>query len=339
MGCVAPCPGIEVLDHVAISQRSPEWDGLLVRSYDSRIFLSPTWSGIWWRHFGEAPAYFLTLCNDRDELRGLLPLQVRGEPGDRVLSLAGDHNVSDYMDALAEKDGAEDVLESLWHCSLCEIAWNRVELRHVPSTSPLIPALSRAADRMSLVAEVDADEVCPVAILCSSWDGYLQMLTKKQRHEIRRKLRRAQEGADWEWRTARTHEDVERDMPVFFRLHEASAHSKADFFTERMRDYFRDLAHELLDAGILRLSVFRREDHDIAAVMSFLHRERYLLYNSGYDPEFASLSPGIAAVALAMQDAIEEKAVAFDFLSGDEPYKYQFGATNTYTCRITVART
>jgi hypothetical protein len=50
--------------------------------------------------------------------------------------------------------------------------------------------------------------------------------------------------------------------------------------------------------------------------MCFFHRDRYLLYNSGYDPAYAVVNPGIAAVAMAMQDAIAERAVAFDFLSG-----------------------
>jgi CelD/BcsL family acetyltransferase involved in cellulose biosynthesis len=105
-----------------------------------------------------------------------------------------------------------------------------------------------------------------------------------------------------------------------------------------MRSFFRDLAHELLGCGYLRLSVFSRDRVDLAATFGILHRERYLLYNSGYDPAQAAHSPGIAAAAHAMMDAIAEKAVAFDFLSGDEPYKYQFGASNTHTCRVSVRK-
>jgi CelD/BcsL family acetyltransferase involved in cellulose biosynthesis len=108
--------------------------------------------------------------------------------------------------------------------------------------------------------------------------------------------------------------------------------------TADMRQFFYAMAREFLRQGILRLSVFRREGADIAATLSFLYRDRFLLYNSGYDPAHAAHSPGIASVSHAVQDAIEAGAAAFDFLSGDEPYKYQFGATNTHTCRITVER-
>jgi CelD/BcsL family acetyltransferase involved in cellulose biosynthesis len=105
-----------------------------------------------------------------------------------------------------------------------------------------------------------------------------------------------------------------------------------------MRAYFRDLAHALLDEGVLRLSVLSRDGTDVAATMSFLYRDRWLLYNSGYDPAYSAYSPGIVAVARAMQDAIAEEAIAFDFLTGDEPYKFQFGATSTHTCRVTISR-
>jgi CelD/BcsL family acetyltransferase involved in cellulose biosynthesis len=317
----------------ALERLSPEWDGLLERSYDNRLFLSSQWQQIWWRHFGRGSLYVLTY-RDEDELLGILPLHLDVEAGTRTLTLAGDWNLSDYMDGLAERVCAGEILTELWRTALSDLPWDRIALRHVPSTSPLIPALQSVALEEGVELSVEPDEVCPVALLCSNWEGYLQMLGKKQRHEVRRKLRRATEAVEWEWRTAHSPEDLDRELPVFFRLHEAAGGDKAGFMTSAVKNYFRDLAHALLDRGILRLSVFRRAGEDIAATMSFHARNRYFLYNSGYDPAAAAYSPGIAAVAFAMQDAIADKAVAFDFLSGDEPYKYQLGAANTYTCRI-----
>jgi len=333
MACCAPCSAVEILDDRAFVESGAAWDDLLRRSYDNRIFYTAAWHRVWWRHFGEGSARILTL-DEGEGLRAILPLQER----QGILTLLGDHNVADYMDALAEKHDAPALLGELWHCALTALSWERVELRHVPSASPLLRALHQEAERLGHSVEVEPDEVCPVALLCSSWDGYLQMLSKKQRHEIRRKLRRMEEGASVEWRTARDGDDLERDLPIFFSLHEASAHEKAGFMTPEMRSFFRDAAHDLLDRGILRLSILRRDGADMATCMSFLYRDRWLLYNSGYDPAYASVSPGIASVARTMQDAIAEGAIAFDFLTGDEPYKYHFGASNTHTSRVTVRR-
>lgn len=338
MGCLAPCPGVEVLDECAFIEQASPWDELLRQSFDNRLFYNAEWQRIWWRHFGGGHPHVLTLRDDRGDLEGVLPLQVDTCDGRRVLSLIGDPNVTDYMDCLAIKGRAPELLRVLWKCALTELGWDTVELRHVPSSSPSLSALEMVTGELGLALNVEDDTVCPVAILCSTWEGYLEMLSKKQRHEIRRKLRRAKEDASWEWRTVTRADDLERELSVFFRLHQASAHDKASFLTAEMRDYFRTLAGEQLAAGRLRLSIFSREQVDLAASLAFVYRDRYLLYNSGYDPAYAAYSPGIAAVAHAMQDAINEKAVAFDFLSGDEAYKYQFGATNTYTARVTIRR-
>lgn len=334
MTCSAPCPAVDVLDQESFGRLEPEWHELIDRTYDSRIFLTPTWFHTWWYYFGSDTPFFLTLRGEDSTLQGLLPLQVLHRHGERVLALLGDPNVADYMDALADKQDAQRILTLLWSQALAEVPWDRIELRHVPSRSPLISALQSAAADIGLEISVSEDEVCPVALLCNSWEGYLEMLSKKQRHEIRRKLRRCLDGVAWDWRTAHSPGDLDRDLPIFFRLHEASGSHKARFMTTNMREFFYGLAATLLDEGVLRLSILRRDGADVAASMAFLYRGRYLLYNSGYDPTYAAYSPGIASVALAMQDAIAEKAVAFDFLSGDEPYKYQFGASNTYTCRI-----
>jgi CelD/BcsL family acetyltransferase involved in cellulose biosynthesis len=336
MTCTSPSLVAETLEEGAFSAIATDWEGLLTRSADNRIFYTPTWHRIWWEHFGTGDAYFITVRDQDGILQGLLPLRFDAQDGRRVLTLTGDFNVMDYMDGLAEKERAPEIFRTLWQQAMDDLRPARVELRHVPSSSPLIQAVHEARGDAELV--VTDDEVCPVAILCSSWDGYLQMLNKKQRHEIRRKLRRAQEGADWAWRTVTTEADLERDMPTFFRLHELSGREKARFMTSGMRDYFRAIARELLRQGMLRLSVLNRDGVDVAATLSFLYRERYLLYNSGFDPAYAAFSPGIASVAHTIESAIEEHAVAFDFLSGEEPYKYQFGATDTHTCRVTLTR-
>jgi CelD/BcsL family acetyltransferase involved in cellulose biosynthesis len=279
-----------------------------------------------------------TLRGDGGTLEAVLPLQIAEIDGKIALTLIGDYNLADYMDGAAVRSDAHGLLKRLWHGALCELDWPRVRLRHVPSSSPLISALAEVSEERGWSFRLEDDQVCPVALLCSSWDAYLQMLSKKQRHEVRRKLRRAEEDVLWSWRLTTTPVELASDLEIFFRLHEESAHEKADFMTPGMRRFFETMAREYLDAGILRLAVFRREGADVAATMSFLHRERYLLYNSGYDPAHSAYSPGIVATIHAMQDAIGERAVAFDFLSGNEPYKYQLGATDTYTSRVALDR-
>lgn len=337
MVCTAPSLTVENGTASLFSDSAAEWDDLLRRSYDTRLFLSATWLGIWWAHFGTGTARVVTARDTDGTLQAALPLQITRPGRERVISLVGDYNVSDYMDGLAEKRRATELLRCLWYQVFDDGGFDRVDLRHVPSSSPLIDALQMVTPEYGMEVLVSADEVCPVAVLCNSWDRYLQTLTKVQRHEIKRKLRRFTAREDWSWRTSKTLTELNRDLGSLFVLHGKSAGDKQNFLTPSMRNYFGALAAAFHRTGITRLSVLRRAGKDMAATLSFVYRDRYFLYNSAYNPAEAELSPGIAAVALAMQDAMSEGAVAFDFLSGDERYKYQFGATNTYTVRVTAA--
>jgi CelD/BcsL family acetyltransferase involved in cellulose biosynthesis len=62
------------------------------------------------------------------------------------------------------------------------------------------------------------------------------------------------------------------------------------------------------------------------------------MYNSGYDPQFASFSVGIASKALVLRDAIESGHTVVDFLRGSEPYKYDLGAQDRTVYKLTLRR-
>ena len=63
-----------------------------------------------------------------------------------------------------------------------------------------------------------------------------------------------------------------------------------------------------------------------------------LLYNSGYDPAYASLSVGLLSKALCLRDALERGLRAVDFLRGHEPYKYDLGGRDQPVYRYRALR-
>ncbi|MBV9891007.1 MAG: GNAT family N-acetyltransferase, partial [Rhizobacter sp.] len=50
-------------------------------------------------------------------------------------------------------------------------------------------------------------------------------------------------------------------------------------------------------------------------------------YLSGFDPEFARLSPVTALIGETIAGAAREGDRCVDFLRGDEPYKFAWGAS------------
>jgi len=78
-------------------------------------------------------------------------------------------------------------------------------------------------------------------------------------------------------------------------------------------------------AGLLKLGTLALDGKQVAQLICFDYNNCIYLYNSGYNPDYVSLSVGLLSKALAIKDAIEKGKKKFDFLKGAEVYKYHLG--------------
>ncbi len=129
------------------------------------------------------------------------------------------------------------------------------------------------------------------------------------------------------------------DVDVFLRLFRDSRQDKAAFLTPSMESFFRSLASTMAEMKWLRLSILEIDASPVAATLSFDYKNSVSLYNSGYDPQYSWLSVGVLSKALCIKDSIERGRKTFDFLKGDEEYKYHLGGHEVplYRCSISLA--
>jgi CelD/BcsL family acetyltransferase involved in cellulose biosynthesis len=80
------------------------------------------------------------------------------------------------------------------------------------------------------------------------------------------------------------------------------------------------------------------KNQPVAAVMCFDYNNRIYLYNSGFDPEYESLSVGLNSKVLCIKESIGEGKGRFEFLKGNEVYKQRLGGKEIplYRCEITI---
>ncbi|MCB0083949.1 MAG: GNAT family N-acetyltransferase, partial [Caldilineaceae bacterium] len=162
---------------------------------------------------------------------------------------------------------------------------------------------------------------------------------KKQRHEIRRKQRRAEREAEVGFYLVGQEHNLEAEVDDFVVLQRASREDKADFMTPQMRRFFGAVARTMLDAGYLRLSFLTLNGQKAATLFAFEYDRKFLLYNSGYDPDaYSHLSPGWVNLSYSIQYAIAAGCRLFDFMQGDEEYKYRFGSQDYKVMRTIVSR-
>jgi CelD/BcsL family acetyltransferase involved in cellulose biosynthesis len=324
----------------ALLSLQQEWNTLLLSSAANTVFLTWEWQKIWWDCFGQGLELCLLELRDEGALVGLAPLYALEDPsGRKVLQLVGGVEVSDYLDLVVARSRQEEACEALWR-ALAGEQWDMLDLHNVPASSSSIERLTTLAGASGAFEVAESlEEVCPVIELPSTWDQYLSSLNKKQRHEIRRKLRKADREAEVHWYYAEDPVSLDAEVQDFVSLHRKSAGEKKDFMDKRMQEFFRQVARATFERGWLRLAFLTIDGVKAAAMFCFEYGDAFLVYNSGYDPQLSpSLSSGIVLLAHCIQDAIEKELRVFDFLRGEEEYKYRFGGQRTEVRNLRIAR-
>jgi len=318
---------------VSFEDAQGEWDRILPDCFTNTVFVTPWWQRTWLRHFGDGSEPRILSVRDGDTTLGIAPMLSR----DGVLGFVGSTEVCDYTDFLVTKGNQAAFYTALFDC-LESTDWHTIELKSVPEGSPTLSHVPAVARERGHEVALQREDVAPVTELPSSWDGYLAGLSKKGRHELRRKLRRLEGAGLARQYVCESAEAALDGMPDFFRLLRASAPEKAEFMTPEKERFFVDAAGELVARGALRLAFLELDGVRVASCLSFDYGDGHLLYNSGYDPAYSSLSVGFLNKALAIRHAIEEGKREFDFLRGDERYKYDLGGLDRAVYSLAVRR-
>ena len=322
----------------------PEWNALVRRSRFNSIFLTYEWQTTWWEALGQGDLWIVALrCPRSAQLVGIAPLFLHTLAGGRrQFNLVGCVEVSDYLDLIAAKGWEEAVYTSLlaWLQSPEAPPWESWVLCNLPEASTTYQTLPELAAASGLRAEVTQEDTAPQFHLPLRYEAYLQdQLDKKQRHELRRKQRRAERETRCDFYYVGAGQSLEAEIDDFVALQRASRADKADFMTPPMHRFFLAIARRMQEAGTLRLFFLTLDGVKAATLFAFEYDRRFWLYNSGYDPDLhAQLSPGGVLLSYTIQYAIAAGCRVFDFMQGDEEYKYRFGAVDYKVMRVTVCQ-
>lgn len=355
------------------------WNALLARSSSNTIFLTRQYQEAWWRAFGATADCSCTprilALSEGDNLVGLAPFylapvqpadlaeevarrpgaaraQARaGQPeeagplpvptrGERVVRLIGGVAVTDYLDIIAapgHQEAAWRAILDYWAAHAEE--WDAIDLRSLPPESPARRIVPRLAAERGWHSWSEIEETCPAVALPGDWETYLAHLGKKDRHELRRKLRKAENApVAISWRLVKQAAALPAAVETFIALHQRSSADKADFMDPTMEAFFHSLPAVLGETGWLEVALLEVGGEPAAAYLSFDYHGRLYLYNSGYDPRFAEWSTGVVLLAERIQAAIGTGVPCFDFLRGDERYKYDFGGQDHFVHRVLIRR-
>ena len=295
------------------------------------LFVLPGWLKAWWDTFGSGRSPYLCSVRHKDELIGIAPFMIQGESA----RFMGDADVCDYLDVIVGPGRGIEFFEVLGQ-HLRQQGISQLDLGAVRAESVVLSDLSAAAKQLNYTIFCEAEDVSIELDLPSTWDAFLKGLTGKERHEIRRKLRRLSEAADIHFRVVESKTEVSEQIDTFFELFKLNRSDKSDFMTAQRVSFFRSLAEALAEARILKLFFLDLDDRPAAAVMCFDYNSTVYLYNNGYDERYRSLSVGLLSKVFTIRNSIERGKIKYDFLKGTEVYKKRLGGKpiQLFRCRV-----
>lgn len=289
----------------------------------------------WWREFnngiGGGTGPNIISIKRKEALIGLAPLQIR----DGCASLIGNSDVCDYLDFIVAAGMEEEFFKVLLD-HLAQQSTKCLDLGLLRPDSTVLSNLINVAKCQGCTVKTNSEDIALELDLPATWDDYLGQLKGKQRHEVKRKLRRLDEAGDINLRVVADANEIPERLATFFELFKLSSEEKAAFMTDQMMFFFRALTTAMAEAKILRLYILELNAAPVAVSLCFDFNDILHLYNSGFDPRFRALSVGLLCKVLSIKDAIAQGRRKYDFLKGAEIYKYRLGGREVplSSCRI-----
>jgi CelD/BcsL family acetyltransferase involved in cellulose biosynthesis len=314
-----------------------DWTDLVLADPAGTFFHQPTYLKLYWEEFGRVPEHLLLAFAERD---GRRVAAAAFERSGATLRFLGGTEVTDYLGPVGLPGEQGAVASALWHALRERADWTDADLRGLPEDDPWLPALREGAKAagFTVAEDDDVNGVAPTLSLPGTWEGYLEGLPSKQRHEIRRKAKKLEtEAGPYTVRTA-TEETLLPFLDRFVELHRLADGPKGVFMVPGMEIFFRRLGEAFCASGVFRLNMIEVGGELAAGTIGFSFGGTSYLYNSAFDRAWGALAPGMVLVAEDIRIAIEEGCHTFDLLKGDYAYKYRFGAVRRGVRRLTVTR-
>ena len=322
---------------------SSAWNTLVEQSIADTPFSRYEYLSEWWKTRGggewKSAELVLVSASENDQIMGIAPLFIAEYDGHQAVLLIGSIEISDYLDLIVREADLPRFLSGLIDFLASSLAgnWSSLDWYNLPDDSLTLAALKAESEKRGWNYHKEIYRPTPRIALNGSFEDYLSRIDKKQRHEIKRKMRRAAESGRVQFTVVDKDADIEPELETFFHLMIQDP-GKAQFLHEVMRDQMSNSIRVAHDQGYLWLAFLEVDGVKAAASLNFDYKNKFWGYNSGVSREHMELSPGWVLMGHVIQWCCENGRSEFDFMRGDEDYKYRFGGVNRFVMRARVIR-
>jgi CelD/BcsL family acetyltransferase involved in cellulose biosynthesis len=330
---------IDVIETLpSLARLEHNWNAVYDADPEAQVFLSWQWLNGWLAHI-KGPWLILAAKagNSADAPYVAffpLRLQVTIEKSEVLceVKMAGNF-AADYTGIVCMPDAENKVIPAFARY-IKGMNWARLSLENVRMSERrfrlLLACFSKTGfqvtevDRVSKVDGID-NSLCPYAVLPNDWNSYLDQLSTKTRQKIRRLLKMV--SAEGEYRiTVANAETFAQDLQTLLRFWEIKWRPRKGDLTDGLVRSNSIMLTRSFQSGLVFLPTFWQGDRPVAALATLMdpRKRTFSFYITGRDEAYDGPPPGVILHAFSIRHAIENGFSEYDFLRGNEPYKYSF---------------
>jgi CelD/BcsL family acetyltransferase involved in cellulose biosynthesis len=311
----------------------PQWNELLARNPDLPRFCTPAWLSAVVDQCVPAGQFRLITVHRGDQLLAVLPLAFNTKS---MLETPGVW-LTDFYPVM-QPDAADDcwaiileLLHSLWDWSVGGLV-----LHYLRSDLPARQAIENAARKFGFKYEQRVVNQSVHIPLAATWEAYLASLDAHERKELKRKIRNAQTKYSARLLKVTEPDQIKTALERALSAMREAASMKADLSDELLTPFLRRALPRMNESGDFYLNELWLNERPAAWLFALPSPQGPMIYNTSYVYSVRSLSPGVVAFGLAIQEAIKEGYPRFDLLRGSNEYKARLAGVSVDMLRITL---
>lgn len=274
------------------------WNSLARDAGDLSVFVGYDWFDAFWRAFARGRELFVIVLTKDGVTKAIFPCSIMAAPADGlaqgvISSLTNYHTY--HYDFLIEPKERQDAIPCFIQ-SLRRLAPNRiVVLECMPSSAPNISLFLRCLRRSGIPVHGYSRPFAPWVNVSGDWDAYYRALPSRLRNDLQRRRRRSEERGRLQFEVIQPADDLDRVLDVVFEVEYRSWKGRAGTAIKcqpEVEQFYRLLAVMATRESRLLLFLLKLDETPIAAYFCLSSAETVFMLKSGYDENFASLSPG-----------------------------------------------
>ncbi|MBJ6801406.1 GNAT family N-acetyltransferase [Geomonas propionica] len=334
-------PSITVIDSPPeLLSLAPSWSELLSASVSDSVFLTWEWISSWVEScLGANRRLFVLAFQDKGHLVGCAPFYIETGHGmlplRTVRFLGGPEGGSDYLDVVCRKGCEREIADRLYDFLMGEgrQAWDLLHLQDIPAESVFLLRFLNRLDEEGKHAELGCKAFCPVTSLKGLRDGWPAAASDGCRKKFVRELAVLEREGGVE-HTVQMVGPSCSELESFFSFYERVSGRSG----ERLRPILQGFRNRRA-GNPLRVDTLAVDGREIAALLHFDYKNELFLYlvavDKGFNPR---ISAGHLLLGKCILSALEQGYGSYDFLKGDEAYKFHWAAGGRRTLQLRLWR-